>query len=159
MYHVKTDQFLYTLCVALAFTCEGGHFSTFPAAAVKIFGMEKGAQIFTIMFVAVPLSSLTGFAITQAGDSVDPQTIFYIASFLTLLTMVLLMFFDDQEIEIDSNDQLMGYKMENTFYGQLIGKKAKTQYAELRNEKTQYLKGNHLAIANSRETSNAETSF
>jgi len=43
IYHVRTNQFLYTLCVALAFTCEGGHFSTFPAAAVKIFGMEKGA--------------------------------------------------------------------------------------------------------------------
>ena len=28
---------LYTLMVGLAFTCEGGHFSTFPAACAKIF--------------------------------------------------------------------------------------------------------------------------
>ena len=43
IFHVRTNQFLYTLCVALAYTCEGGHFSMFPAAAVKIFGMDKGA--------------------------------------------------------------------------------------------------------------------
>ena len=69
------------------------------------------------MFIAVPLSSLTGFAITQAGDSVNPNTIFHIASFLTILTMVLLLFFDDQEIEFDKHGKLMGYKIENTFYG------------------------------------------
>ena len=98
IYHFKDDHILYTICVALAFTCEGGHFSTFPAAAVKIFGMEKGGQIFTLMFFSVPLSSLSGFALVQMGDSVSPKTIFFVGALMTLLNIVLLMIFDDQEM-------------------------------------------------------------
>ena len=52
---------LYTLMVGLAFTCEGGHFSTFPAACARIFGIQTGGQIFTIMFFAIPISSFASF--------------------------------------------------------------------------------------------------
>ena len=100
IYYAKSNDFLYILCVALSFLCEGGHFSCFPAACVKIFGIQNGGQIFTIMFFAIPISSLTSFFIVEFGkDSIDPQTIFVCASVLTVINMIQLYFFDDREMK------------------------------------------------------------
>ena len=63
IYHVKDNEYLYIIWVACSFLCEGGHFSCFPAACVKIFGIQHGGQIFTIMFFAIPISSLASFFI------------------------------------------------------------------------------------------------
>lgn len=64
MYYTRYNTPLYCLFVCLAFLCEGGHFSTFPAVGVKTFGIMEGGKIFTICFFAVPLSSLTGLLFT-----------------------------------------------------------------------------------------------
>ena len=42
IFYVRKEAFLYTLWVACAFLCEGGHFSMFPTAAVKLFGIQNG---------------------------------------------------------------------------------------------------------------------
>ena len=39
IWEVKSNGTLYILWVSLAFLCEGGHFSMFPTATVKVFGM------------------------------------------------------------------------------------------------------------------------
>jgi Na+/melibiose symporter-like transporter len=39
IYYVRESDFLYTVWVAIAFACDGGHFSMFPTAAVKLFGI------------------------------------------------------------------------------------------------------------------------
>jgi len=46
------NVYLYCLAVACSFLCLGGHFSMFPAAAVKIFGIVNGGQILSIMMFA-----------------------------------------------------------------------------------------------------------
>ena len=39
MWYCRTNSTLYIICVGMAFCCLGGHFSTFPAASARIFGI------------------------------------------------------------------------------------------------------------------------
>jgi len=57
----RDNPISYTIIVALAFICYGGHFSSFPPAAVRIFGIENGGQIFTIMMFVAPIAALASF--------------------------------------------------------------------------------------------------
>jgi hypothetical protein len=79
--------------------CEGGHFSMFPTAAVKLFGIQNGGYIFTIMFFAVPTSAMVGFLIDYFGKSyISFEAVFLIGSFLTALNMILLYIYKDEEM-------------------------------------------------------------
>jgi hypothetical protein len=91
---------MYSILICLAFLCEGGHFSTFPACAVKIFGIAEGGKIFTISFFAVPLSSLAGFVLAENKDHISEVSIFIVAAALTFINIVLLIFFDETEIKV-----------------------------------------------------------
>ena len=50
---------MYTVMVGLAFTCEGGHFSTFAAAVAKIFGIQTSGIIVAIDAILLALRSAT----------------------------------------------------------------------------------------------------
>ena len=92
----RHNVFLYTLAVALSFFCLGGHYSCFPAAAVRIFGLENGGQIYTVITYVLPLAAMSTFAVVKSGISF--QNVFRIASVLTLINMILLYFFDETEM-------------------------------------------------------------
>lgn len=101
MYPLRASAYIYTLCVALTLLCEGGHFSLFPAAAANIFGLENGGQIFTLMFFAVPSSSMLGFGLVYFyQDVLGVQNIFLISSLLTAANMAILFFFDEQPMKV-----------------------------------------------------------
>jgi len=85
--------------VALSFLCLGGHYSCFPAAAVRIFGIENGGQIYTIITYAMPVAAMSSFAMVQSN--VNYANVFHIAAVLTLLNIILLYFFDETEIRKD----------------------------------------------------------
>lgn len=104
IYSARTNTFLYCVFVCLTFLCEGGHFSTFPAAAVKIYGIEEAGKIFTISFFAVPLSSLLGFALAQHKEYTGEQSIFLFGSFLTMVNIALLFIFDDGAMKVEYKD-------------------------------------------------------
>ena len=93
IYSCSTNSGWYTVAVAASFTCEGGHFSIFPTAAAKIFGIVNGGQIFTIMFLIIPVSSMISFMLVEL--KVSSETIFYVAAAVTSINMVFLYFFDD----------------------------------------------------------------
>ena len=90
--------------LCLAFLCEGGHTSTFPAAAVKLYGIQEAGKIFTISFFAVPLLSMLGFVLAHYVKSADEQVIFYFGALLTLINIILLLSFDEDEIKIEYKD-------------------------------------------------------
>ena len=71
LYSAKDNTVLYSILLSLAFLCEGGHFSTFPAAAVKLYGIQEAGKIFTISFFAVPLSSMLGFVLAHLVKGAD----------------------------------------------------------------------------------------
>jgi hypothetical protein len=53
------SDFMYTFFVALSFFCEGGHFSLFPACAVKVFGNKNGGQISSFNFYLASVSAMS----------------------------------------------------------------------------------------------------
>ena len=70
----------------------------FPTAAVKVFGIQNGGYIFTIMLFFIPLSSISGFLIVQFGKGyISWHTVYWIAAALTAINLVLLYFFEDKE--------------------------------------------------------------
>lgn len=99
IYYVRTNGTLYIIWVSIAFLCEGGHFSMFPTAAVKLFGIQNGGYIFTIMFFFIPASSIAGFLVIQFGKNhISFETVYWIAGVLTAINIVLLYLFDDSEM-------------------------------------------------------------
>lgn len=98
LWNVKENEYLYPLWISLSFLCEGGHFSMFPTVTAKIFGIQFGGQIFTIMFFFISLSSTTGFVLVNYVKQIDHQIMFYIAGGLTFLNIVLLFFLDESEM-------------------------------------------------------------
>mmetsp|Transcript_35849 Transcript_35849/g.54973 ORF Transcript_35849/g.54973 Transcript_35849/m.54973 type:complete len:97 (+) Transcript_35849:1193-1483(+) len=71
----------------------------FPAAAMKIFGLAHGGQIYSIMFFANSLASISSFLITYYGKDVSAHLVFLISSFLTLVNVGSVFFFNDQEMK------------------------------------------------------------
>jgi len=101
MYNCRESEFLYVVCVALAFICEGGNFSMFPTVAANIFGIQNGGQIFTWMFFCCPLSALSSMAISSEYPTVtDVDYIFNVAASLTFFNLILLYFLDDTKLVI-----------------------------------------------------------
>ena len=100
----REDKYLYSLLICLAFLVEGGHFSTFPACAMKIFGIAEGGKIFTIAFFAVPLSSLLGFVLAENHKYINEVFIFIVADVLTFINIILIAFFDETEIKVIINN-------------------------------------------------------
>jgi len=67
--------------------------------------MKSGGQIYSFMFTAFGLSSLSGFFVAKfALKSIGYETFFFLAAFLTLCSLVLLYFFNDQPILTEKND-------------------------------------------------------
>ena len=99
IYYVRKDPVLYVIWVAGAFLCEGGHFSMFPTACVKLFGIQQGGLIFTVMFLITPVSSLLGLLIVETGGKNVNELVFFVAGALTLTNIILLYFYKDEEIK------------------------------------------------------------
>ena len=78
--------------VALSFLCVGGNIVLFAATAIEIFGIKNGGQIFSLIGLACPLSSIAGTVLVKAGMS--PFWICNIGGLLTLCNFCLLYYFD-----------------------------------------------------------------
>ena len=65
MYDYRKNEFMYVMCVAFAFICEGGNFSMFPVVTAKVFGVENGGQITTFMFFTTPIAALSSMLISS----------------------------------------------------------------------------------------------
>lgn len=118
IFQTRGNAGLYTFLVCLVFTCEGGHFSMYPTLSAKVFGIQYGGQIMTILFLIIPVSTWASFAAQQiqkkffAKDKSDLtngyHVIFYIAAALTAINLLLLFFLDDQEmLSKSTKDKIM----------------------------------------------------
>lgn len=105
---VRKNVVLYTIWVCLSYLCEGGHFSMFPTAAVNIFGIENGGQIFSIMFQANSCSAIASFVVVQlTKENKNNHAVFNIAGILTAINFVLLYFFDDQPMKKPQKEETL----------------------------------------------------
>ena len=97
IYLLIKNPILYTIWVACAIACEGGHFCLFPAVCAHIFGIQNGGQIYTIMMLFLPLSSLLGFFMVEFGnkEKIPYSAIFYFSAAITFINLLILYKFDD----------------------------------------------------------------
>lgn len=99
IWNVKANEYLYPAWVAFSFLCEGAHFACFPAVTAKIFGVQYGGQIFTIIFLIIPVSSLLSYLLVHFGaNHISNQTIFLIAAVFSGINIVLIYFLDERPI-------------------------------------------------------------
>ena len=79
----------------------------FPTVTVKLFGIANGAQIYTIMFFAIPLSSNFGLVVVHyIQDLIGIVNIFRIAGLMTFINLILLYNFDEKEVEGQKKDSI-----------------------------------------------------
>lgn len=94
---VKWNKWVYVIWVATSYSCLGGNFSTFPAATSKIFGLQQGGLIYSVVFIGNGISSLTGFIINTYFTSGPGgmELVFYVASGLNAVALIILILFND----------------------------------------------------------------
>ena len=92
---VRENGPVYATWVALSYFCDGANFSCFPALSAKMFGAKNGATIFTICFIAVPLSSTLSLILVDLKSVIPEVAIFYVGAALTGVNMILIYFFDE----------------------------------------------------------------
>ena len=89
----------YPIWVGMSYLCLGGHFSMFPTVGARVFGIKYGGQIFTLIFMAIPIASTLSFIMVQyVKEGNAPEYICWVGCILTLLNMFLLWKFDDSPI-------------------------------------------------------------
>ena len=110
IYQSRYNAPLYVMFVVLAFLCEGGHFSTFSAAAPKIFGLVDGGKVATFIIVATVPATLTGLVCTQFPNIFSPEIIFWVGAGLSVVNLILLFFLDESPMELDEDNKPMPYK-------------------------------------------------
>ena len=68
----------------------------FPTVCVHLFGMLSGGLIYSCLFSAIALSSMTGFLVTNfLLDKIGYEVFFFVASGLTCVSAILLFFFNE----------------------------------------------------------------
>lgn len=114
MYQFRYESSIYILCVGIAFLCNGGQFSMFPAITVKVFGLQNGGKICTFMSFATPASSNFGlFMVSAFQDSIGVENIFRFAGLCTVFAMILLYYFDEEPM-VPNRKQKGVLSQENT---------------------------------------------
>lgn len=93
----RQNPILLTIIIVGSYCTLGGHFSCFPPAAARIFGIRNSAMITTLLMYGSPISSLLSFVFVHMGF--DYKTVFTIAAIFTSINVILLYFFDDTEVE------------------------------------------------------------
>jgi len=89
--------FAFATCAILF--CMGGNFSIFPAITSKVFGVRNGASIYSVMFSAFGIASVSGTFITKAIlSSFGWNGVFAVMSIFSLLVLAVLTVYEGKII-------------------------------------------------------------
>ena len=90
---------LFFITVALSIVCEGGHFTIFATLAANVFGPTTGGKVYGAFFLAIALSSLTGFIANEfLVKSVGYAPMFYVSLGVTVFFGVCLLFYEEKKL-------------------------------------------------------------
>lgn len=91
---VSVSPWLYMIIVFLGFACLGAHFVLYPNMLLKVFGMRSGSQLYSILYAAISLSTLSGFFVYKLANRLagaeGSQTVFHVAIGLILISIGIL---------------------------------------------------------------------
>jgi len=96
IYFIATVPGLYLVWVMLSLSCEGGNFSMFPTVTSATYGLKVGPQLYSIIFSANGLSSITGALLVKfVLADIGFEAFFWITALFTLEALVLLFVYTD----------------------------------------------------------------
>lgn len=105
IFHVRSLQILYPLCITIGFIGHGIHISAFPSLIEKIFGKKNGEKLEMIIMIAPCLSVLTiALLMHLTNDFIGGLKIHLIAAGFTLANLIIVRFFFDEEKAIVTVD-------------------------------------------------------
>ena len=91
LYFAASSEHLYIVWIALSFFCLGGHFSVFPTACVTYFGLDKGPQVYAVLFTAIGSTSMIGFLIGKyLLDMIGYAFFFSLATAMSIISLLIL---------------------------------------------------------------------
>lgn len=90
---VKLNKILYVVWIALTQASLGAHFTIFPFVTAKIFGIQSGGLLYSLIFNGFTIGSLAGFIIqTYLLASIGQELFLFFAGFLSIVSLVMLYF-------------------------------------------------------------------
>ena len=99
LYFSVNIGFLYIISVLLISACIGGHFSILSPVFNKIFGLEKGPEMYGLTGNFIGVASISGPLMTNfiLNDEGDFLIVFLIGGVLCVIKLIVLFFFDEND--------------------------------------------------------------
>lgn len=104
----QLDKAFYVIWVGLSQFALGAHFTLFPYVTARVFGIQSGGILYSILFNGFTIGSLLGFFIqTFLHEYISNEVFFFIATAFSACSLVLLYFFNDNPIIKENIEDLV----------------------------------------------------
>jgi MFS family permease len=116
LYFTVKITILYILSILLISACIGGHFSILSPVFNKIFGMERGAEMYGLTGNFIGIASICGPLMTKfvLNDPGDFLVVFLIGGVLCVIKLIVLFFFDENDpFTLNKSSNLIDNKNKN----------------------------------------------
>ena len=96
--HAVKNEYTFMLSVSYIFAVDGSISSMTPVLTLKIFGFQRGPEVYSIMQTATATASLLGIVIVQTCKPYEGYAgIFVIGFFLNVVAIVCYVLIDEKE--------------------------------------------------------------
>ena len=103
-YQVRNTMWIYILCVELTYLVLAGVFAVFPAAVVKTFGLKYGPQVYTLVLLGSPASSVVDtINIKVLYEEVGELPILCFGAVMSVLAFLVCLWFNEK-LDIENMD-------------------------------------------------------
>lgn len=102
---------LYIISVLLVSACIGGHFAILSPVFNKIFGLERGPEMYGVTGNFIGIASICGPIFTNfiLNETPDFLVVFLVGGGLCILKLIILIFFDENDAyNYENVDSLLG---------------------------------------------------
>ena len=112
LYWAAENDYLYIISVLLISACIGGHFSILSPVFNKIFGLEKGPEMYGLTGNFIGVASVSGPLMSNfvLEEKKDFLVVFLVGGALCIVKFVILFFFNENEkfkYKINGVDELV----------------------------------------------------
>ena len=110
-YFCAKNAALYIISVLLVSACIGGHFAILSPVFNKIFGLERGPEMYGVTGNFIGIASICGPIFTNfiLNDTPDFLVVFLVGGGLCIIKLIILIFFDENDAyKYENVDSLLG---------------------------------------------------
>ena len=104
-YQVRDIMWIYIICIELNYLVLGGIFAVFPASVVKTFGLKYGPQVYTLILLGSPASSIIDtIFIKVLYEQIGAFPILCFGSGISIAALIVCLFFKES-LDIENMDK------------------------------------------------------